>query len=206
MDWHLINAEEVIKHTNSHPDGLSSAQAEERLTEHGPNELKTKKKKPLWLLFLLQFKDVMILILLAAAVVSGLIGEIEDTFVILIIVFLNAIIGFVQEYRAGKAMEALKKMSTHSANVIREGASVQIDASGLVPGDVVTLEAGNMVPADIRLLKSHALQIEEASLTGESNAVAKQTEGLAGEHLPIGDRTNMAYKARSLPQEEEPGS
>jgi len=194
MDWHLIKTEEVIKHTDSHPDGLSAAQAEERLIEHGPNELRAKKKKPLWLLFLLQFKDVMIIILLAAAVVSGLIGGIKDTFVILIIVLLNAIIGFVQEYRAGKAMEALKKMSAQSATVIREGTPVLIDASNLVPGDVVALEAGNMVPADIRLLKSHSLHIEEASLTGESNAVEKQTEGLEGEHLPIGDRTNMAYK------------
>jgi P-type Ca2+ transporter type 2C len=194
MNWHLIDKEEVIKQVDSHPEGLSAAQAEARLLEHGPNALREKKKKPLWLLFLLQFKDVMIIILLAAAVVSGLIGELKDTMVILIIVMLNAIIGFVQEYRAGKAMEALKKMSAHSATVLREGAPVQIDASVLVPGDVVNLEAGNMVPADIRLLKSHALQIEEASLTGESNAVEKQTEGLEGEHLPIGDRTNMAYK------------
>jgi Ca2+-transporting ATPase len=194
MHWHLIDKEEVIKQVDSHPGGLSAAQAEARLLEHGPNALKEKKKKPLWLLFLLQFKDVMIIILLAAAVVSGLIGEIKDTIVILIIVMLNAIIGFVQEYRAGKAMEALKKMSAHSATVLREGTPVQIDASVLVPGDVVNLEAGNMVPADIRLLKSHSLQIEEASLTGESNAVEKQTEGLEGEHLPIGDRTNMAYK------------
>ena len=194
MHWHLIDKEEVIKRVDSHPGGLSTAQAEARLLEHGPNALKEKKKKPLWMLFLLQFKDVMIVILLAAAVVSGLIGGLKDTIVILIIVMLNAIIGFVQEYRAGKAMEALKKMSAHSATVLREGTPVQVDASHLVPGDVVNLEAGNMVPADIRLLKSHALKIEEASLTGESNAVEKQTEGLEGEHLPIGDRTNMAYK------------
>ncbi|MFN0175967.1 MAG: cation-translocating P-type ATPase [Saprospiraceae bacterium] len=195
MNWHLIDSEEVIKKIDSHPDGLSTSQAEERLKAHGPNELLEKKKKPLWLLFLLQFKDVMILILIAAAVVSGLVGDLTDTIVILIIVLLNAVIGFVQEYRAGKAMEALKKMSAQSATVIREGTPVQIDASALVPGDIVALEAGNMVPADIRLLKSHSLHIEEASLTGESNAVEKQTAGLEGEHLPIGDRTNMAYKS-----------
>ncbi len=194
MNWHLIDAEEVIKQTDSHPDGLSASQAEDRLKEHGPNELQEKKKKPLWLLFLLQFKDVMILILIAAAIISGLIGGIKDTIVIMIIVMLNAIIGFVQEYRAGKAMEALKKMSTPSATVLREGTPVQIDAVSLVPGDVVTLEAGNMVPADMRLLKSHALKIEEASLTGESSAVEKQTDFLEGDELPIGDRTNMAYK------------
>jgi len=194
MNWHLTPIEEVIKHFGSHPDGLSAAQAEERILEHGPNELQEKKKKPLWLLFLLQFKDVMILILIAAAVVSGLVGDLTDTIVILIIVLLNAVIGFVQEYRAGKAMEALKKMSVPTATVLRGGKPLQINANTLVPGDVVTLEAGNMVPADIRLLKTHSLHIEEASLTGESNAVEKQTAGLEGEHLPIGDRTNMAFK------------
>jgi len=194
MNWHLTPIEEVIKNFGSHPDGLTAAQAEERLQEHGPNELQEKKKKPLWLLFLLQFKDVMILILIAAAVVSGLVGDLTDTIVILIIVLLNAVIGFVQEYRAGKAMDALKKMSVPTATVLREGKPVQINANTLVPGDVVTLEAGNMVPADIRLLKTHSLHIEEASLTGESNAVEKQTAGLEGEHLPVGDRTNMAFK------------
>ncbi len=194
MNWHLVNQEEVLRMTDSHPDGLTAAQAEDRLRTNGPNELQEKKKKPLWLLFLLQFKDVMILILMAAAVISGLIGGIKDTIVIAIIVLLNAIIGFVQEYRAGKAMEALKKMAAPLATVLRGGKPVLIQANTLVPGDIVILEAGNMVPADLRLLKSHALRIEEASLTGESNAVTKQTALLTGDGLPLGDRTNMAYK------------
>lgn len=195
MNWHLINKEEVLQLTGSQPAGLTNAQSGERLLEFGRNELLEKKKKPAWLLFLGQFKDTMILILMAAAVLSGMIGDVKDTVVILIIIVLNAIVGFVQEYRAEKAMEALKKMSAPSAIVLRNGLPVQISAAELVSGDVVLLEAGNMVPADIRLLESHSIKIEEASLTGESHAVEKQTDKLNGEQLPLGDRTNMAYKS-----------
>jgi Ca2+-transporting ATPase len=194
MNWHLKHKEEVLRLTESHLDGLTSSQATERLSKHGANELLEKKKKSLWLVFLLQFKDVMIVILMAAAVISGIVGDIQDTLVIIIIVFLNAIIGFVQEYRAGKAMEALKKMSVPTAMALRDGAPVQVNAASLVPGDVVSLESGNMVPADLRILKSHSLQIEEASLTGESNPVEKQTHAVTGGELPLGDRNNMAYK------------
>ncbi|PTM10813.1 MAG: ATPase [Bacteroidetes bacterium] len=195
MNWHLINKEEALQLTGSLPTGLSVTQSEERLQVYGRNELFEKKKKPAWLLFLLQFKDTMILILLAAAVLSGMIGDVKDTVVILIIVGFNAVVGFVQEYRAEKAMDALKKMSAPSATVLRNGLPVQVGATELVPGDVVLLEAGNMVPADIRLLESHSIKIEEASLTGESHAVEKQTDELHGEQLPLGDRTNMAYKS-----------
>ncbi len=195
MNWHLINKEEVLQLTGSQPTGLTTSQSGERLLEFGRNELLEKKKKPAWLLFLGQFKDTMILILMAAAVLSGMIGDVKDTVVILIIIVLNAIVGFVQEYRAEKAMEALKKMSAPSATVLRNGLPVQINAAELVQGDVVLLEAGNMIPADIRLLESHSLKIEEASLTGESHAVEKQTDELHGEQLPLGDRTNMAYKS-----------
>lgn len=194
MDWHLKHHDEVLRLTESTAEGLTTAEAAARLSLHGPNELQVKKKTPLWLLFLNQFKDVMIIILVAAAVISGVVGDLTDTIVILIIVLLNAIIGFVQEYRAGKAMEALKKMSAPSATVLRQGGRVLIDAVDLVPGDVVALETGNMVPADMRLLTAHSLQIEEAALTGESNAVEKQTDGLQGAEMPLGDRTNMVYK------------
>lgn len=194
MNWHLISKEEALEMTGSHPGGLTASESEERRVKYGANELVTKEKKPAWLMFLAQFKDVMILILLAAAVVSGLVGDLKDSFVIMIIVVLNAVVGFVQEYRAEQAMEALKKMSAPSAHVLRNGHPVQISASQLVPGDVVNLEAGNMIPADLRLLESHSLKIEEASLTGESLAVEKHTEELQGLQMPIGDRTNMAYK------------
>jgi|GEM_PF-2095443 len=194
MNWHLTSIEETFQVTGSSPAGLTTEEAAERLAKHGPNLLREKKKKPAWLMLLGQFKDVMILMLLAAAVISGLVGDLNDTIVILIIVVLNAVVGFVQEFRAEKAMEALKKMSAPSANVLRNNAPMVVEAGDLVPGDIVTLEAGAMVPADLRLLESFSLKIEEASLTGESVAVDKQTEELHGEKLPLGDRTSMAYK------------
>jgi len=194
MNWHLISKEEALRITGSRLTGLAASESEALLTQYGPNKLLEKKKKPAWLMFLQQFKDVMILILMAAALISGLIGDIKDTIVILVIVFLNAIVGFVQEYRAEKAMEALKKMSTPVAAVLRNGMAAEVDAASLAPGDVVCLEAGNMVPADLRLLESHSLRIDEASLTGESAEVEKVTDALEGEQLPLGDRKNMAYK------------
>lgn len=194
MNWYLTSIEETLQVTDSKPAGLTADEASERLAKHGPNILREKKKKPACLMLLLQFKDVMILMLIAAAIISGLVGELSDTVVILIIVLLNAVVGFIQEYRAEKAMEALKKMSAPSASVRRGSATMLIPAAELVPGDIVALEAGAMVPADLRLLESFSLKIEEASLTGESLAVEKQTEELHGEKLPLGDRTNMAYK------------
>ncbi len=194
MNWHLISKEETLEMTGGRIGGLSDSDAEERLAKYGPNQLEEKKRKPAWLMFLAQFKDMMILILMAAAVVSGVVGDLKDTIVILIIVVLNAVVGFVQEYRAEKAIEALKKMSAPMATVLRNGSPKNVGAAKLVPGDIVQLEAGNMIPADIRLLESHSLRIEEASLTGESLAVEKQVEELSGEELPLGDRTNMTYK------------
>ncbi len=203
-NWHFISKEEALKLTGSQLAGLSAAQSTAGLRKHGRNELLEKKKKPAWLMFLGQFKNTMIVILLVAAVVSGLIGDLKDTIVILVIVVLNAVVGFVQEYQAEKAMEALKKMSPPAATVLRDGKPVEMDAADLVPGDVVVLETGNMVPADLRLLESVALKIEEASLTGESQAVEKQTDPLKTEksrpadpvgRVPLGDRTNMAYKS-----------
>ncbi len=145
-------------------------------------------------MFLDQFKDFMILVLIAAAVVAGIIGEPSDTIAIAVIVLLNAVLGFVQEYRAEKAMAALKKMAAPSATVIRGGRPEKITADRLVPGDLVILEAGQVVPADIRLIEAIQLRTEEAALTGESLPVEKETTSLREEDLPIGDRRNMAYK------------
>lgn len=195
MNHHLLPISEIQQLFSTKPDGLSLSNAEERLREHGKNELAEKKKKSAWRLFLNQFKDVMILILLIAAVISIAIGDIKDAVVILIIVLLNAIIGFIQEYRAEKAMAALKKMSASNATVRRSGNVMQIAASEIVPGDIILLEAGNLVPADIRLTETHSLKIEEASLTGESHAVEKCSYELTEENLPIGDRINMAFKS-----------
>jgi len=165
MNWHLLPVPEVLRLTGSNFSGLTDKIAAARLEEYGTNELQeTKKKSPL-MMFLRQFMDVMILVLVAAALISGLIGDVKDTIVIIAIVVLNAIIGFIQEYRAEKAMESLKKMAAPFANVIRNNTFISVPASQLVPGDIVLLEAGNMVPADLRLIESNSLKIDEASLT-----------------------------------------
>ncbi|MCS6818774.1 MAG: cation-translocating P-type ATPase [Chitinophagales bacterium] len=194
MNWHTLSVEKAFELTSAHAEGLTSSEANIRLAEYGPNELEEKKKKPIWLLFLYQFKDFMIIILLAAAVLSGLLGDLIDTIIIAVIVFLNALIGFIQEYRAEKAMEALKKMAMPLCEVLRDGRPQRIQSSGLVPGDVVLLEAGNSVPADLRITESHSLRIDESALTGESVATDKTTEALSDVEIPLGDRVNMAFK------------
>ncbi|MEO8795194.1 MAG: cation-translocating P-type ATPase [Daejeonella sp.] len=194
MNWHHLNIKEVINLLESSKTGLSSDEVEVRLQQYGTNELTEGKKKSVAFIFLAQFKDVMILILLAAAVISGFIGDVTDAIVILLIVFFNALIGFLQEYRAEKAMQALKQMSVSQAKVLRNDQHEWIPATQLVPGDLVILEAGNMVPADIRISKSHNLKIEEASLTGESQAIDKITDGLDSEDVQTADQKNMAFK------------
>lgn len=193
--WHQQEVNDIFDFLSTSPEGLAHDEAKRRLEENGPNDLMEKSKKPAWVLFLSQFKGFMILVLIAAAIVSGVIGEITDAIIILVIVILNAIVGFIQEYRAEKAMEALKKMATHNSQVIRNNKPIVISSSEIVPGDIVILEAGGMVPADIRLFESHSLRIEEASLTGESAGVDKNVRALEEENLPLGDRFNMAYKS-----------
>lgn len=194
MNYHFLSISENYHLLNTSKQGLHHSEAEERLSQYGKNVLAEKKKASVFILFLHQFKDVMIIILLLAALISYIISDIKDAVVILIIVLLNAIIGFVQEYRAEKAMAALRKMTAFNATVRRSGNLVQLPASEIVPGDIVILEAGMSVPADIRLTETYALKIEEASLTGESNAVEKSTEVMNAENPPLGDRFNMAYK------------
>ena len=178
MNWYRLSISKVFEQLDSGPEGLSSAAAEERLAKTGPNQLQEGKKKSIAGILLSQFKDVMILILFAAAIISGFIGDITDTIVILIIVVLNGVIGFIQEYRAEKAMLALKNMAVADAKVFRDGNIHWLPSTQLVPGDVVLLEAGNAVPADIRISESVNLKIEEAALTGESNAVDKTSSEL----------------------------
>ncbi|MDE0559037.1 calcium-translocating P-type ATPase, PMCA-type [Algoriphagus sp. NF] len=155
-------------------NGLSQEEAAKRLGQFGPNQLKEKKKKSTFQLFLDQFKDFMITILVIAAIFSGIAGEWSDTIIILVIVVLNAIMGFVQEYRAEKAMESLKKMSEVQSQVIRGGKNQVLPSRDLVPGDLVLCEAGNMIPADIQLLEENAIKVDESSLTGESVPVEKE--------------------------------
>jgi Ca2+-transporting ATPase len=174
--------------------GLTSEEAQARLKAHGPNELVEKKKKTPLMMFLGQFRDFMILVLIAAAIISGMIGEPADTVAIVVIVLLNAVLGFTQEFRAEKAMDALKKMAASLADVIRDNSRQTIGASELVPGDIVVLDAGRIIPADMRVIESAQLRVEEAALTGESVPVEKTAAALAGDALPLGDRKNMLYK------------
>jgi Ca2+-transporting ATPase len=193
--WHTMEVEQVLKELETELDGgLTPEEAKSRLERYGPNELQERKKKTPFMMFLDQFKDFMIIILIAAAVISGVIGEPADTIAIIVIVILNAVIGFVQEYRAEKAMAALKKMAAPTATVIRGGAPLSIPAAQLVPGDLVIFEAGKVVPADMRLIEAAQLRVEEAALTGESVPVEKHTERLPDKTLPVGDRKNMVYK------------
>ena len=194
MDFHLKETKESLEELSTSSNGLSSAEAIVRLDKYGPNELKETKKKSIFMMFLDQFKDFMILILIAAAVISGVIGELVDTIAIVVIVILNAIIGFVQEYRAEQAMKALKQMAAPTALVLRNNEIMDVPASELVPGDIVMLEAGRIVPADMRLTEAAQLKVEEAALTGESVPVEKSVESLHEKKIPLGDRKNMAYK------------
>lgn len=194
MNWHRLDIAEIFELLGTGPLGLNSDAAEEKLLQTGPNELQEGKKKSIAGMLLAQFKDVMILILLGAAVISGIIGDVTDTIVILVIVVLNAVIGFLQEYRAEKAMQALKQMAVTQTRVLRDGVSNWLPATVLVPGDVVLLEAGNAVPADVRIMESVNLKIEEAALTGESHAIDKISHSLEIDDLPLGDKKNMAFK------------
>ncbi len=194
MNWHLEEVEKVLQLTGSSESGLSTAEVERRATEYGPNEISGARKKPAIFLFLNQFKDFMILVLIAAAIISGLIGDLTDTVVIITIIILNAIVGFIQEFRAERAIEALKKMTVINATVVRNNVVTTVSSIALVPGDIVLLEAGNILPADIRLWETFQLKINESSLTGESLAVAKHTAALTNPDLTVGDHRNMAFK------------
>ena len=206
MLFHSETKDSVIKELQSHPSqGLSSLQVSSKLTQYGENRLTEKKKKTNVQRFLDQFKDVMILILLAAAAVSFIIACIEgnpkeffEPVLILFIVILNAIMGVMQESKAEKALDALKSMSAPHARVIRDGKEQIIDASQLVPGDIIHLEAGDFVPADARLLSSISLKSEEAALTGESVPSEKDADGIVEVESPLGDRTNMVFSGCSI--------
>ena len=186
--WYLLTADETARRLGADAHaGLAESEVVARRARYGPNEIRESKRRGPWRMLADQFTDFMILILLAAAIVAGLIGDATDTVVILAIVVLNAVVGFVQEYRAERAVAALKLMAAPSATVLRDGVPRTIPAAELVPGDLVLLEAGNIVPADLRLLEAHTLRCEEAALTGESQPVDKHTRALHEPTLPIGE-------------------
>ena len=206
MSPHSQDQKTLLSELNVNPEtGLSAAQVTEQKNKFGENRLREKKKKSTFQRFIDQFKDVMILILIAAAVVSFAVviaeknwGELFEPALILLIVILNAIMGVYQEGKAEKALDALKNMSAPHARVIRDGKELVIDAASLVPGDIIKLEAGDFVPADARLLQSTSLKSEESALTGESVPSEKDATAAVAENAPIGDRTNMVFSGCSI--------
>ncbi len=192
--WYALTGEEVLaKLQTDSKKGLNEKEVKERLERFGPNELARAAKTSLWSLFANQFRDFMVLVLLAATFISGLLGEYADAVTIMIIVVVNAILGFVQECRAERSIEALKQLTAPEARVVRSGQERKIPASELVPGDLVLLEEGDRIPADLRLLLTANLEIEESSLTGESVPVRKREEALPGQEVALADARNMAY-------------
>jgi Ca2+-transporting ATPase len=193
--WYAFDAPQVLEAFESNADtGLSSPDAAARLERVGPNEIsETTQRGPLRIVAA-QFTDVMVLVLIGAAIVAGVVGEPQDIVAIMAIVLLNAVLGFVQEYRAERAVAALRALSMPVARVRRDGAIAAIPATTIVPGDVVVLNAGNVVPADLRLIALSRLRIDESALTGESLAIEKTPGVVAGDNVLLGDRRNMAYK------------
>lgn len=198
--WQSFNVGEVARKLRTNIErGLSKEEAENRRNKHGPNKLEEKKKENIFIRFIKEFKDFMIIILIIAAIISAVVSYIQgqndyiDSIIIIAIVVLNAIMGLVQEAKAEKSLEALKDMSAPVAKVRRDGRILTIKGTEVVPGDIVLLEAGNYVPADCRLINSYNLKVEESSLTGETVPVTKDAEVLLDSKTPIGDTLNMAF-------------
>jgi Ca2+-transporting ATPase len=197
--WHSLTTAQLEKQLETSIErGLKRAVATERLHHYGANQLQEAKRRPLWRMFADQFRDFMIMVLLAAALISGVIGEAVDTIAILVIVMLNAIIGAVQAFRAERAMAALKAMAAPMARVIREGNLLEIVANELVPGDLVVLEAGDVVSADMRLIVVADLEVNESLLTGESQGVSKFPEVISESEVAVADAHNMAFKGSQI--------
>jgi len=204
QEWHALKAEEVLTHLEVRDEGLTSAEAEKRLQHYGPNQLEEAPRPGFLALLWGQINSFVVWLLIAAAVISGVIGwseyaqhgdttEFIETGAILAIVVLNAILGIVQEQRAEQALAALKKLAAPEAQVLRDGSRKLVPAYNLVPGDIVFLEAGNFIPADLRLLEAVNLRVEEASLTGESLPVQKNAATVLDKNVPLGDRKNTAF-------------
>ena len=198
--WHTLELEEIRRKLRTNFDkGLTQEEANLRQKKYGANELINNKKQSIIIKFLNQFKDFMIIILIVAAIISAGLSYIEhtneyvDSIIIITIVVLNAILGVIQESKAEKSLEALKKMSAPTCKVQRNGSLCKIESSKLVPGDIVYLETGEFVPADVRLIESYNLKIEESALTGETSEVEKDSSAKVNSNSQIGDILNMAF-------------
>ncbi len=192
--WHVLTAAEACERLDSSREhGLAEDEAERRLAEHGPNRLPEKKPKPAWRMFAEQFQNLLSMVLVAAGVLAGVIGDTTDMVVILAVVTFNACLGFYQEHRAEKILDALRGMLAQQSRVRRSGRKVEIRAEELVPGDLVLLEAGDRVPADGRLTAAHGLEVDESTLTGESLSVTKATQPLDDPDAALADRANLAF-------------
>ncbi|AFC31968.1 YloB [Paenibacillus mucilaginosus 3016] len=197
--WVHMTVQEILQTSGTEPSqGLSEEEAQGRLAEHGKNELAEGQGISPITLFLNQFKDFMVLVLVGATLVSGLLGEYLDAVTIIAIIIMNGILGFVQEFRAERSLRALKELSAPNAKVLRGGRVELVPARDLVPGDIVLLESGDRVPADVRFIEAYGAYAEESALTGESVPVAKHTEALLGEEIPLGDQRNLGFMGTML--------
>ncbi|HVI72668.1 MAG TPA: HAD-IC family P-type ATPase, partial [Pyrinomonadaceae bacterium] len=196
--WHTLTTDETFERLKSSPQGLATFEAAKRLDEIGPNELQAAGRVSPWAILLEQFKNVLIVILLLATALSAFLGHGVEAIAITVIVLFAVILGFIQEYRAERAIEALREMAAPTATVIREKHETRIPARDLVPGDVILLATGDKVPADARLLEAINLQTVEAALTGESAAVEKHSHPLEGQQLATADRKNLAFAGTAV--------
>ncbi|RLK64180.1 cation-translocating P-type ATPase [Atopobacter sp. AH10] len=196
--YYTLTSEESLERLNGHIDGLNESEITSRRAKYGLNKLQEGKQRTLVEKFIDQFKDFMIGVLLAAAIVSAMVGEVSDAFIILIVVILNAVLGVFQETQAEEAINALRDMASPLAKVKRDGHTLSIKSEEIVPGDIVLLEAGDIVPADMRLIESNSLKIEEAALTGESVPVEKYCDVIDDADASLGDRLNMAYSSTNV--------
>ena len=188
-----IETEEILEKFNVSKDGLNEKQVDENISKYGLNELNQKKKKSVLQVFISQFKDLLIFILIAAGIISMLSNNVESTIVIFAVIILNAVLGTVQHFKAEQSLDSLKALSAPSAKVIRNGSKIEIHSKNVVPGDILVLEAGDLITADGRVIESYSLQVNESSLTGESLSVDKITEKIDNEEVALGDQKNMVF-------------
>jgi len=197
--WYQLPAEDVLRQLASDATrGLSAAESRRRLLEYGPNELQAGHRVSPWAILLEQFKNVLVIILLFAVTLSAFLGHAIEASAIAVIVLFAVLLGFYQEYRAERAIDALRQMAAPNATVVRDGNETDIPARDLVPGDIVVLNTGNKVPADARVILALNLRTDEAALTGESLPVEKQTAAILKDDLSVGDRSNMIYAGTAV--------